>query len=63
MLCFLLLYEMIYKYIAKSKRNALFPDRMNVKVYFNLYEHCVKPILLSCSEIYSTDNIIPWKDS
>ena len=43
-------------------RKALFSDKMNVQLYLKLYENCVKPILLYCSEIFSIDNLIPWKD-
>ena len=44
-------------------RKALFSDKMNVQLYLKLYEHCVKPILLYCSEIFSIDSLIPWKDN
>ena len=39
-------------------RRALKAESINTELYLTIYEHCVKPILLYCSEIRSTDFLI-----
>ena len=39
-------------------RRALKTERINTELYLIIYEHCVKPILLYCSEIWSIDFLI-----
>ena len=41
-----------------SIRNGLYSDRINVSPHLNLFDSCVKPIILYCSEIWSLDHII-----
>ena len=35
---------------------------MNTELYLTIYQHCVKPILLYCSEIWSLDFIVNKND-
>ena len=39
-------------------RRALKAESINTELYLTIYEHCVKPILLYCSEIWSIDFLI-----
>ena len=39
-------------------RWALKAESINTELYVAIYEHCVKPILLYCSEIWSIDFLI-----
>ena len=39
-------------------RRALKAESINTELYLTIYEHCVKPILLYCSEIWLIDFLI-----
>ena len=39
-------------------RQALKAESINTELYLTIYEHCIKPILLYCSEIWSIDFLI-----
>ena len=39
-------------------RRALKAESINTELYLTIYEHCVKPILLYCSDIWSIDFLI-----
>ena len=41
-----------------SIKKALAGENMNTDLYLKVYEHCVKPILLYCSEVLSLDFIV-----
>ena len=43
-------------------RKALMSESMNTELYLTIYQHCVKPILLYCSEIWSLDFIVNKND-
>jgi hypothetical protein len=39
-------------------RKTLYSEKLNVFLYLRLFDACVKPILLYCSEIWSLDILI-----
>ena len=39
-------------------RRAFKAESINTELYLTIYEHCVKPVLLYCSEIWSIDFLI-----
>ena len=39
-------------------RKAVAFEYLNVDLFLNLYEHCVKPILLYCSEVWCLDKVM-----
>ena len=44
-------------------RKLLYSDRLNVLPYLKLFETCIKPILLYCSEVWAPDLIVKDKSS
>ena len=46
-----------------SIRRSLFSDKINTLPSIKLFDSCIKPILLYCSEIWSLDNLVTNKTS
>ena len=58
-------YTYAIKYLCKKAlkaifcvRKALSTENMNVHLFLKIYEHCIKPILLYCSELCCLDSTI-----
>ena len=43
-------------------RTSLYSNKSNIPIYMKLFEACVKPILLYCSEVWSLPQLIKVRD-
>ena len=43
-------------------RKSLYSNKSNIPIHMQIYEACVKPILLYCSEVWSLTQLLKGRD-